>query len=332
MAQLTLQTIVDKAARRCGQLAEQLTTEQTKFMRENLGLLLAHEANKGLNLWKVNKLRHQIVPDQLIYTMPTDFEYPLNINYVTGSLETLTPMGVNNNPTTTGLTTCQALSINFATVPSGFIYLEYSDDGTTWTISAQLTISDVGWTHLTAVPVQATNKYWRLRYMVPGFGDLAFPTYVGLYFYSLISEIPMAPLNHDDYWNLPNKDFKGPRPLQYWFDRQNTQSPNLGGQGPQIRYWPVGNDPTVFVSTLYAGRINDPKTLKLDQYIDVPERWMQYIVFSLAADSAYELPNVPDTRIQMLEAKRNELRNEVYDAETDEAPIYWGPNISYYTS
>lgn len=335
MALLTLQTIVDKAARRCGHLAEQLTTEQTQFMRENLGLILSHESNTGLNLWKVNKYRHGINNGQVVYTLPSDCETILDINYVTGDLQTLTPTGTYNWPTTASTTNCQAVGIKFASaLPTATIKLQYSTDKTNWVDVVSFT-PVAGWNY-PAVSVQPEGAYWRLAAFSAGITPgslqpLLFPAYLAINFYSLISEIPMAPLNRDDYWNLPNKEFQSNRPLQYWFDRQNTQSLNLGTLGPQIRYWPVGNDETVNVNMLYGARISDPTTLKYDQYIDVPERWMHYVIAALAADSAMELPNVPLDRVGKLEQIRDSLRLEVYNGETDDAPIYWGPNISYYT-
>lgn len=333
MALLTVQTMIDKAARRCGQIPELLSTELTQALRENLFLLFAHNASRGLQLWKVDKYRHGINNGQVIYTLPDRSERILNVNYVTGDLVSLTPTGANQWPTSNGQTQCQVVGVKLPAASTLVIKVQYSLDGTTWVDSATVPTTSAGWSYV-SIPVQITAT-WRVAAFIsllPGTSTPAnFPANTTVNMYSLVSEIPMAPLNRDDYWNLPNKEFQANRPLQYWFDRQNTLNPVGGSLGPQVRYWPVGNDETVHVNMLIHSRINDVMSVKLDQQIDVPERWLHYIQARFAAEAAIELPNVPLDRASMLEQKANKLEMEIGDDETDDAPIYFTPNIGHYT-
>ena len=46
---IKVQQLTDHGARRCGKLAEELTSEQSLSARESLFFLLSHLANKGIN-------------------------------------------------------------------------------------------------------------------------------------------------------------------------------------------------------------------------------------------------------------------------------------------
>lgn len=333
MALITLQTMIDKAARRCGHVPELLTTEQTQALRENLFLIFAHNANKGLQLWKVDKYRHGIINGQIAYSLPDRAERILDVNYVTANQVSYVN-GSANWPTSAAPETVSAVGVKLVASLTGIMRLEYSSNGTTWTPSS-VTFSPVqGWSYV-SVPIQATNLYWRVAYYTQPAGTALvptmFPTGATVQMLNNLSEIPMAPLNRDDYWNLPNKEFQSNRPLQYWFDRQNTMNPSGGSYGPQVRYWPVGNDETVHVNMLISSRINDVMSLAYDQQVDVPERWLPYIQARFAADSAIELPNVDSGKATLLMGIADKMEMEVSDEETDDMPIYLAPNISHYT-
>jgi hypothetical protein len=331
MALITLQTMIDKAARRCGHVPEILTTEQTQALRENLFLIFAHNANKGLQLWKVDKYRHGIINGQVAYTLPDRAERILNVNYVTSNQVEFTQTAPLNWPTASP-GQVSAVGVKLAVGTTGVMRLEYSVDNTNWVTSSTLTTA-TGWNYV-SVPIQNTSYYWRVAYYTlfgTSLAATAFPTGSTVLMLNNLSEIPMAPLNRDDYWNLPNKEFQSNRPLQYWFDRQNTMNPIGGSYGPQVRYWPVGNDETVHVNMLISSRINDATSLAYDQQVDVPERWLPYIQARFAADSAIELPNVDSGKATLLMSIADKMEMEVSDEETDDMPIYLAPNISHYT-
>lgn len=393
MALLNVQSLIDKAARRCGHLPEQLTSEQTMAIKENLSLLLAHNTNKGLQLWKVIKFRMGLQNGNSTYILPEDFERPLNLNYSLPTLFTATsPFG--SNTAAMSMTADQGGGVSTSTNPSaltdGQINIAYVAapnasmqtfaglsiaEGDPTVIGFSLFINSLNLyvapgvgglvTNSNTMPNQATQSYhfvvessvdnavWELEYDFGvktytdswwNWASLTFPghshlsseqTYwrvretTGKIFairefrlgYNT-SDIPMAPLNRDDYWNLPNKEFQSDRPLQYWFDRQKR---------PELRLWPVPNDDTISINMLYHARVNDTMTLKYDEDIDIPERWAAYIQARLAADAGFELPNIPLDRVNVLTNVADKLEKEVSDEETDDAPIYWGPNISYYT-
>ncbi|NDD54786.1 hypothetical protein EBZ39_13130, partial [bacterium] len=52
---INVQKLIDHGARRCGKLAEELTSEQLLSARESLYFLLSHLGNLGINYWAINK-------------------------------------------------------------------------------------------------------------------------------------------------------------------------------------------------------------------------------------------------------------------------------------
>ena len=67
---ISVQTLIDHGARRCGKLAEELTSEQILSAKQSLFFLLSHLANKGINYWCINKKVFGLKADQYIYDMP----------------------------------------------------------------------------------------------------------------------------------------------------------------------------------------------------------------------------------------------------------------------
>ena len=80
---INVQTLIDHGARRCGKLAEELTSEQLISARESLFFLLSHLANKGINYWAINKKVFGLKADQYIYSMPLGCVDVLNVLYRT---------------------------------------------------------------------------------------------------------------------------------------------------------------------------------------------------------------------------------------------------------
>ena len=52
---VNVQTLIDHGARRCGKLAEELTSEQVVSARQSLGFLLSDLINRGVQYWCISK-------------------------------------------------------------------------------------------------------------------------------------------------------------------------------------------------------------------------------------------------------------------------------------
>ena len=347
-----VQTLIDHGARRCGKLAEELTSEQILSARESLGFVLTNLINIGIQYWAIKKEVIGLNANKYIYTLPNGANDVLNALYRTMTRPTpnssgwyASSSGVVNNAfdndvdTYTQQTSANGnISINFG--DNNYVYagsigvlpyvagggsatwsltLEFSTDGATWNTLDDLgsvVVTDNQWIWTDIDPGQSV-QYYRVR--AYGGTTLALREfYVG----NNSREITMARLNRDDYTNLPNKNFTGNQPYQFWFNRT---VPN-----PEIYLWPVPSDPFVQMTIWYSKQIMDVGDLTDE--LQIPQRWYLAVVNMLAHQMAMELPGVDVNRITYLEAQAEKSLNLAEQEERDKSPIYFAPNISVYTA
>jgi hypothetical protein len=345
---INVQTLIDHGARRCGKLAEELTSEQQLSARQSLYFLLSHLGNKGINYWAINKKVFGLTADKYIYSMPLGCIDVLNVLYRTMNRPsgdyTSSAGGVVANVYDSDVDTwCQqssangnisvfygtdnpiyAGSIGFLPYISGggsaewSITFEYSIDNITWNTLDDLgtiTVTDNDWVWTDIDPGQSV-MYYRIR--AYGGTTLALREwYVG----NNSREIQMSRLNRDDYTNLPNKNFTANQPYQFWFDRTIPQ--------PKVYLWPTPSDPFIQMTVWYQRQIMDVGALTDE--LEIPQRWYEAIQFMLAHRMSLELPQVAMDRIGYLEKMAEKYLFEAEQEERDKSPIYFAPNISVYT-
>ena len=345
---INVQTLIDHGARRCGKLAEELTSEQVLSSRQSLFFLLSNLANRGINYWAISKKVFGLNEDQYIYSMPLGCVDVLNVLYRTmnrpSGAYTTSAGGVVANVYDGDVETyCQQTStngniaVNFGTTNPiyvgsiGFlpyiagggsatwsIALEYSTDNSTWSMLDDLgtiVVSDNQWVWTDIDPGQSVG-YYRIR--AYNSTTLALRE---LYFGNNSREIQMSRLNRDDYTNLPNKNFTANQPFQFWFDRTIPQ--------PTVYLWPTPSDPFVQMTVWYQRQIMDVGSLTDE--LEVPQRWYEAVVMMLAHRMALELPQVAMDRVGYLEKMAEKYLFEAEQEERDKSPIYFAPNISVYT-
>ncbi|MGA1024607.1 MAG: hypothetical protein ACO3S8_07995, partial [Aquiluna sp.] len=66
---ITVQKLIDNGARRCGKLAEELTSEQVLSARESLFFLLSNLINIGIQYWAIGKKVYGLKADQYVYKL-----------------------------------------------------------------------------------------------------------------------------------------------------------------------------------------------------------------------------------------------------------------------
>lgn len=343
-----VQTLIDHGARRCGKLAEELTSEQVLSARESLGFVLTNLINIGIQYWAIKKEVIGLTPDKYSYTLPVGANDVLNalyrtMNRPTGSYTTSAGGNValvadNNTATYCQQTSANGnISVNFGTnnpVYAGSIGLlpyvsgggsatwsvifEYSVDGISWNTLDDLgtvVVTDNQWIWTDIDPGQ-TVQYYRVR-AYNGTTLALREFYVG----NNSREITMSRLNRDDYTNLPNKNFTANQPYQFWFDRTVPE--------PKIVLWPTPSDPFVQMTVWYSKQIMDVGDLTDE--LQIPQRWYLAVVNMLAHQMAMELPGVDVNRITYLEGQAEKTLNLAEQEERDKSPIYFAPNISVYT-
>jgi len=343
-----VQTLIDHGARRCGKLAEELTSEQLLSARESLGFVMSNLINIGIQYWAIEKQVVGLTPEKYIYTLPTGSNDVLNALYRTmerpngsytssaGGLVAL--VGDNDINTFCQQTTPNGnISINFGTdnpIYAGSIglmpyvagggsvnwalTLEYSTDNVTWNTLQNLgtvVASDKQWIWTDIDPGQSV-QYYRVR--ISGGSTLALREfYVG----TNSREITMSRLNRDDYTNLPNKNFTANQPYQYWLNRTIPQA--------TITLWPAPSDPFVQMTIWYSRQIMDVGDLYGE--LEIPQYFYQAIQCMLAHQMSLILPGVDLARITYLEGQAEKYFTMAENENRDKSPIYFAPNISVYT-
>jgi len=296
-----------------------VSAEQLQVAQENLYLILSDLANRGLQLWCIEKLILPMYENMAQVPVPVGTVDILNTNlrtiqYLSGTATTTSTTSVILFSTASTVTT---VGILWSAASQPFV-IEYSANGSSWTTietvaNPSLVAGEWVWTDIDG---SVTAFYWRVRVTT---GTLSATSVV---FGNTPNEIVMARLNRDSYNNLPNKTFQG-RPLQFWLDRQLNQ--------PFMYVWPVPNAAfTLSQITTYTKRyIMDVGSLT--QEIEVPQRWFNAIVYLLSAALAEELPTVDPTLIQILDQKAMRALNQAEMEERDNSPIYFTPSIGVYT-
>ena len=319
--------LIEHSYRRCGKLASTISSELQLSARENLYFLLSDLANRGLSLWCVEKQVMGINPNQIqfplrqgtvdvmtaLYRTKTD----LTGSTISGAGWQGLDLGVGND------TAVYNAAIQFASSTNASLVLESSGDLVTWVQRAAFafaTTQTAGNWLCTDADNSASARYWRVR---DTSGTLA--SVAALTFSTAPYEIPMAKLSNDDYASLPNKTFSvpaGSKSLQYWFDKQTA---------PRIWIWPASQVSTDQIVVWSQRHIQDVGALT--NTLDIPQRWMESIILTLACRCAVELPagELPAGRLEYLEAKAAEHLGQAEDGESDGAPIRISPNIACYS-
>ncbi len=312
--------VIDHAFRKCRLPPETVGGEQMTVAQESLYLILSSLANRGIQLWCIDKLILPLYENEAAVPVGNGIVDLLNTNYrtiqyLTPTSETVAADRVTFNLGTSEIVTTVGILWSGA---SAAFNLQVSTDNVSWTTVKS--VSDPGqiageWTWVDIDGSVATQYF---RVVAPGGTLSQTDVLVG----NTPNEIMMARLNRDSYSNLPNKTFTG-KPLQFWLDRTLNE--------PVMYVWPVPDSAQSLGQVVtYAKRyIMDVGTLT--QEIDVPQRWYEAIVYLLAARLAEELPQVEPGYVQVLDQKALRALSEAEMEERDNSPIYFTPNISIYT-
>lgn len=347
---INVDQLLSYAFRDAGKTAEDMTPEYIEAGKQALYYLLQNLSNRGVNLWLLeNKVIGAQTNSQWL-TLPASTIDIREANWVYITNPAITAALPTNNPNSpalfdqstnadlnlhatstlvdnyfgasyTGGTRIFYVGFNAYAPGSTATYnlnFEVSNDGITWDVWEQFpetTLADREWAYFTINATQQFN-YFRLKNR----NALATFSLRAIQFAQSQQVIPLARLNRDDYWNLPNKQFPSQRSLQYWYDRQIE---------PKMYLWPVPNNNYQVFQLIIEKQMEDVGTLTNELY--VPNRWIGSIQATLSHKLAMQLPQTDLARIQYLEKIAVQLEYDAAQEERDKSPIYFQPNISYYT-
>lgn len=279
-------------------------------------MLLMSLSNRGLNLWCIDKRLISLYPGQAGYDLPVGTLNLLNLLHASPSLNT--PDSTSSTATSyTSVflesTKLVRYGVRFSQVPGSFDLLG-SPDGLIWetiqTITDVPLVDTLGWFD---VDPEANFSYYKISSLDP----LGVDT---LYLANEVREIAVSQFNRDDYANQPNKTFTSGLVTSFYFEKLIN---------PRIQAWPVPNSET---NHLVLFRHRQPEDVgTLTQEIEIPSRWYESITWQWSVRLAFELPGVDPARRAEVIQMAGQMMAEVEGGETDEAPIYFAPNIGVYT-
>lgn len=341
----TTRQVIDRAMQRAKIPAEAVSGEQIDIAGQNLWLLLMELASQGVPVWKIQTQLLPLYQGQGSLPTLTGTLEILNVNLRTmqrlggtysndqvagtaalagdGDIATACTQVLPNGSITLDMggdftITTIGLLPNVAGVWN-FVY-EISQDGTTWFTVDTFTLKAVQarvwiWNdyEITRWPYY---QFARVRATAGTILDVA-----EFFVANTPNSIPMAPLNKDDWFNLPNKTFQG-RPVQYWQDMVlNT---------PVLRLWPVPDAAANFQLVEGQSHQEIQDVGSMTQQLDIPKRWFNPIVWSLAKAMADDTIDYKGD-ISYLKTERDSAMRAAWGGVTPKGPIYIQPNISRYT-
>ena len=318
---VTVAEIIDLAFRRCGKVPSTVSGELLTDARLSLTLLLTNMVNRGISLWCLKKTVISTVPLKGVYAIAQGTQDINNalLRQLYAMVGTANSGAGYQGVVLTAAQSIRNVSGTFAADAVTNLVIEYSVDNTTWSQAAALSSITVTAGSTFAVDLDNTflAQYWRVR---DTSGTLVALT--SLLFRTFQSELPMSQLNRDDYQNLPQKFTPGQLPLQYWFDKQLN---------PQMWVWPV---PSIGGQQLVVwGQQLIQDVGSLSNNLAVPTRWLDSIVFTLAARLALIIPpsELPPGRLEYLDGKSSMAVLEAENGESDGSPMRLAPRIGGYT-
>lgn len=361
--------IIEHAFRRCSVLPERLGAEQIGIARDLLYLIMQEWTNAGFPLWtrQFNLLPIAIgspTVQTLDGTLDVFHTYWREFNpyrgnaILTGSvgntslfsgapatdvtISSPNPSATVNFTTQTQVNTVGVLLGGNSSITTA-LQLNTSTDGVSFTLAQTLpsaTYKPGVWTYFDLDPF-LTSQYLQIEYAVNAtwtLNALNFCLANG-------TDVEIGPLNIDDYWNLPNKQFSADRANSAYLDRRLAK--------PVILAWPVPN-----VSAFYNGTIAAlSRRVLMDvgamtNIIEAPPRWYEAGISRLATRLIESIPDAlsagagdasvnptagyltlqaKQAKFQRLEQQATKAEMLAWSEERTRAPIRLLPGIGPYT-
>lgn len=342
--------LISYAFRDAGKTSEEMTPEYVQAAKQALFYILQNSVNRGINIWLQEIVVLGAQTNQQILPMPANCVDVLEANWIyiiNPQIATALPADNVNSWSLFDQDANAALDLHAtSTLAKNYFGAEYqqqtrlfyvgfnayapggsatynldfqvSQDGVTWTTwesFPSVTLEDRKWQYF---GVNTTQEFYFYRLNNRTTGSTF--SLRAIQFAQSQQVIPMARLNRTDYFSLPNKQFPSQRSLQYWFNRQID---------PEMYLWPVPNNNFQAFSMILECQPQDVGSLTNQLYM--PDRAIPYFQSALSHKMAMQLPGIDMARVAYLEKLALEARTQFEEEDRDKSPIYFQPNISYYT-
>lgn len=317
---LPLQEILDAAFRACRVVPQNVTPEMLVNGKKALQRMLNALPARAVPLWARD---HQILPftpGARAMALPAGTidvvsaharSYTLHAAEQSGSGSMLTfDMGATNRVT----------AFAFRPVATG-----------PFALTVDASTDNLNWTNLLTAATESysgTETRWFEAEPVVEARYVRLATVTGAQLDSFLiagdfSDTEILRFNHNDYVSLTNSSTQGPKPYQFWLDRQ--------ADAPEMRLYPVPNgiDEGVVLSLWRQRHIEDVGSLT--QTLEIPARWEESLIVALAYRIAIDTPQVDLSVISILKPLADEFTALIAADERDRSPINVRAGIRGYT-
>ena len=311
--------VVDHAFRRCRLPAQAITAEMHDYALDTLNTTLSELASVKTPSWCIEKVILPMYENQPIVTLPEGTVSVLNLNY--RILQPVSGVVVSTSTTYTvsftSTTVVDTVGIKWSGAAVA-VNFQVSDNGSSWTTvgssSASASSGEITWTDISGA---IAHLYFRV---VASTGTL---NYSAITLGNMPQEIPLGQLNRDGYVNQSNKVFPG-RPSNYYFQRDLPE--------PIVRIWPAPFSAAEQAQLILWRHRQIMSNNNMRQDVEIPARWLEAIINTLAARVAAETPQVDPTIMAVLEQKSALSMQRAWDGDNDGSPIQINPGIGAYTA
>lgn len=282
---------------------------------ESLYFLLLGLSNNGLNLWCVDKGYIGLTAGRATYSMPAGTLDILNVihsqpTYANSTFSAITNGGsaYANSPTVI------RVGFYFSASYTGTITISNSSDGVTYTAITTLSgdsYSASTW-YYADIPTATIDSYFSVT------GTSAPVSNISLITTSY--DLPVSQWNRDTWAALNNKDKQNHPATNYFFEKKVS---------PQLTLWPVPDSSTNYLMIYRHRQIQDIGTLI--QQVELPQRWLEGIIWQLALRISFEIPSADPGMIEIIAKMADKYEFEAELSETDGSPMSISPGIRGYT-
>ena len=275
-------------------------------------MLMLSLSNTGLNLWAVERAFIGLNPGQATYETPPGTLDVLNVVFSQPTIVAST-FAANATGGTSVIAAEAIRRVGFALTSAFVGEISVASGGVTLvTLSSQ--------------SYSAGSHYWVELPVATSAADFSvesltapYPVVSAMVIVSSVYDLPCSQWNRDTYAALNNKAQANRPSTSYFYEKKLV---------PTITLWPV---PTTNTDHLTVYRHRQPQDVgSLSETLEIPQRWLDGVIWMLASRLCFELPSVDANLAQLIVQMADQQVLQMSASETDGAPIYLTPGIGVY--
>jgi hypothetical protein len=325
------------AFERCGIYGPEILGIHNASAITSLNFLLSQWADKGFNLFTLQKSMFQLNVGQPSYVLPTS---TVETPEVTASNNQRMLGGTPFSSSGGNAANAFSGSGNMActqTAPNGYISYLYSTGNTpaifyvgiqsnvtnNYTLVCEYSFDNVTWINNLTIPqtfypsgqllwfvLNAPLNIQAIRIRETGGATLDVQQ---IYFSSPTFSRILSAISREEYISYPNK-LQQSTPSSFYLDRQTT---------PTLTLWPTPDN--TYQTIVYNRIVQIMDVTSINQNINIPQRFLKAVLMSLASDMAliYKLE-----RFDTLKMLAGEAFEQAAREDTERVPLRIQPNIS----